>query len=94
MVATTTDDTLDPERVLASLPDRDRGQFLTEYREAAEAAAADITRYRELRWLLHTWHLRGLARSRPGYEEGRQQARAGQGEYVSLDEVVRRRRGA
>lgn len=94
MAARTAADAVDPENIRDALPEGDRERFLEEYRQAAESAARDVARYRELRWLLHTWHLRALARAKPEYEASREQARSGAGTFTSLDEIRRRRQAA
>lgn len=87
-------DVVDPESIRDALPIGDRERFLDEYRRAAEAAARDVARYRELRSRLHTWHLRALARAKPGYEASREQARTGAGRLTSLDDIRSRRKPA
>lgn len=94
MAARTAADAVDPENVRDALPEGDRERFLEEYRQAAESAARDVARYRELRSLLHTWHLRALARSKRGYEASREQARTGAGRLMSLDDIRNRRQSA
>lgn len=84
-------DVVDPESIRDALPAGDRERFLDEYRQAAESAARDVARYRELRWLLYTWHLRAVARAKPGYEASREQARTGAGRFTSLDDIRSRR---
>lgn len=84
-------DPRDPELILARLPERYRSTFLAEYQAAAEAAAHEVWRYKQLQELLQTWHLRATAYNRPGFEQRRADAAAGRGEYVSLDQVLARR---
>lgn len=67
-------DAVDPEGIRDALPEGERERFLEEYRQAAELAARDMARYRELRWLLHTWQLRAAARADPDFERRRQEA--------------------
>lgn len=68
-MATVTEDVLDPEQIRLQLPEQYRSQFLSEYREALQSAAADPGRWRELRWLLHTWRMRARTYARPGYSQ-------------------------
>ena len=46
-------DPRDPELILARLPERYRAMFLAEYQAAAEAAAHEVWRYKQLQELLH-----------------------------------------
>lgn len=94
MTASAAVDELDPQRIQNALPEGDQERFLEEYRQAAESAARDVAQYRELRWLLHTWHLRALTRAKPEYETSREQARTGAGTFTSLDEIRRQRQAA
>ena len=64
----------DPVEILRVLPQRWHAQFLGEYEAAAEAAAHDVWRWRQIRELLRTWRLRAVAYSRPGFERSRQLA--------------------
>jgi hypothetical protein len=84
-------DPRDPELILARLPEQYRPMFLAEYQAAAEAAAHEVWRYKQLQELLQTWHLRAVAYSRPGFAQRRADAAAGRGEYIALDEVAARR---
>ncbi|GAA1534915.1 hypothetical protein GCM10009678_16600 [Actinomadura kijaniata] len=86
-----TDDPNDPERILARLPERERARFLEEYRATAEAAANEVWRYRQLRRFLHEWSLRAVAYSAPDFYDRREAARRGEGDYITLDELVARR---
>ena len=58
----------DPEVILRDLPERERAEFLRQYREAVEAAQ-DPAGYRQLQRLLHAWRLTAFATSQPGYYE-------------------------
>jgi Family of unknown function (DUF6247) len=62
------EDPNDPEVILRDLPERERAEFLRQYREAVEAAQ-DPAGYRQLRRLLHAWRLTVIAASRAGYYE-------------------------
>ncbi|WP_017622352.1 DUF6247 family protein [Nocardiopsis chromatogenes] len=81
----------DPAQIMEMLPERDQAWFLREYREAAHIAADDPHRFDQLQEMLRTWHLRALARNGDGYEESREQARTGDGDFTSLDEIIARR---
>ncbi|MEQ4206289.1 DUF6247 family protein [Actinopolymorpha sp. B9G3] len=84
-------DSYDPEKIMHKLPQRERERFLREYRQAAEAAAHEIWRYKELTALLHRWSLIALAVSAPGYYEAREDAGRGIGEYMTLEGAIARR---
>jgi hypothetical protein len=60
------EDPLDPERILRSLPERERETFLAEYRRAVEEAR-DPARWSELRRFLRLWAWRAVAVAEPGY---------------------------
>ena len=59
------EDPLDPERILRSLPERERETFLAEYRRAVEKAR-DPARWSELRRFLRLWAWRAVAVAEPG----------------------------
>lgn len=82
----------DPAQIMEMLPERDRSWFLREYREAAHTAADDPERFGQLREMLRTWRMRALARSGEGYQESREQACTGEGDFTSLDEIIARRK--
>jgi Family of unknown function (DUF6247) len=82
------DDPRDPELILARLPERFQRIFLDEYRAAAEAAAHEVWRYKQLQELLRSWHLRAVAYSQPDLAQRRADAGAGRGTYVSLEQVL------
>lgn len=88
------DDAHDPAHILSRLPEREREQFLSEYRVAAETAAHEVWRYRHLQQLLHTWSMRAVACNKPDYYASREEAGSGAGEYTSLDDVIARRRAS
>lgn len=83
----------DPEQILRRLPEAERARFLREYRTALDAAR-EVWRYGQLQELLARWELVATATSKPGYAQARDEARAGTGEYASLDEVIARRQRA
>jgi hypothetical protein len=84
-------DPRDPEQILARLPEQFQATFLAEYRAAAEAAAHEVWRYKQLQELLQLWNLRAVAYSRPDFFQRRAEAAAGLGEYISLEEAIARR---
>lgn len=84
-------DPRDPELILARLPEHLRPVFLAEYQAAAEAAAHEVWRYKQLQELLQSWHLRATAYNRPDFAQRRADAAAGRGEYVSLEHVIAHR---
>lgn len=87
------EDPLDPERILRELPERERENFLGQYQEALEGAR-DPAGWRQLRRVLRLWNWMAIAASRPGHYEAREQALAGTGEGMLLEDYIRRRRGA
>jgi hypothetical protein len=86
-------DPLDPERILRELPERERGNFLTQYREALDGAR-DPAGWKHLRRVLRLWSWMVIAASQPGHYEAREQALAGTGEGMLLEDYIRLRRGA
>ncbi|GAA2114584.1 hypothetical protein GCM10009780_72010 [Actinomadura alba] len=70
------------------MPEREHAQFLHEYRTAAEAAAHEIWRYKELQALLHRWSLVVIAVNQPGYYEALDEAKAGEGERYDFKEAI------
>jgi hypothetical protein len=87
------DDSLDPERILSALPERERGNFLRQYRDALDGAR-DPAGWKQLRRVLRLWSWMVIATSRPGHYEAREQALAGTGEGMLLEDYLRLRRGA
>jgi len=81
------DDPCDPQTILRALPERERPEFLRQYRQALEAARDDVARYRDLGQLLHRWSLVVVVTTRPGYYEAIEAAKTGPG--VPLGEAVR-----
>lgn len=81
------DDPEDPQTILHGLPERERPEFLRQYREVARAAAGDVTQYRALRRLLRHWSLVVIAANRPGFYEAIEDAKAG-GQATPLEEAV------
>jgi len=82
------EDPLDPERILRSLPERERETFLAEYRRAVDEAR-DLARWSELRRFLRLWAWRAVAVAEPGYYEARDRARAGTGGGMLLEDALR-----
>ena len=69
-------DPLDPERILRELPERERENFLSQYREALDGAR-DPAGWKHLRRVLRLWSWMVVATNQPGYYEAREQALAG-----------------
>jgi Family of unknown function (DUF6247) len=86
-------DPLDPERILRELPERERENFLSQYREALDGAQ-DPAGWKHLRRVLRLWSWMVIAANQPGYYEARAQALAGTGEGMLLEDYIRLRRGA
>jgi hypothetical protein len=82
------EDPLDPERILRSLPERERETFLAEYRQALEEAR-DPAAWPELRRFLRLWAWRAVAVAEPGYYEARDRTRAGTGGGMLLADALR-----
>ncbi|WP_436759282.1 DUF6247 family protein [Streptosporangium sp. V21-05] len=80
------DDSRDPQTILRGLPERERPEFLSQYRQALEAARDDMACYRDLGRLLHQWSLVVVAANRPGYYEAIEAAKTGPG--VPLGEAL------
>lgn len=57
-----------PVVILRALPERERAEFLRQYR-VAKGAARGPAGYRQLRHLLHVWRLVVIATRQPGYYE-------------------------
>lgn len=86
------EDPRDPQVILRDLPERERPEFLRQYREAAEAARQDVAQYRELTDLLRHWSLAVIATNMPGYYEAIDDAKADRGRVVSLEQAIAARR--
>ena len=84
---------LDPERILAALPERERDGFLRAYREAVDGAR-DPAGWKHLQRTLRLWSWMVISTNRPGYYEAREQALAGTGDGMLLEDYIRARRGA
>jgi hypothetical protein len=86
-------DPLDPERILRELPERERENFLSQYREALDGAR-DPAGWKHLRRVLRLWSWMVVASSQPGHYEAREQALAGTGEGMLLEDYSELRRRA
>ncbi|MGO9164874.1 MAG: DUF6247 family protein [Streptosporangiaceae bacterium] len=78
------EDPLDPEGILAALPERERDDFLAAYR-AAVAGASDPAGWKMLRRTLRAWRAIALAAARPGFYEAQEAALAGAGGMLLED---------
>ncbi len=87
------EDPLDPQRILRELPERERENFLRQYREALDGAR-DPVGWKHLRRILRLWSWMVIAANRPGHYEAREQALAGTGEGILLEDYIGLRRGA
>lgn len=81
------EDPSDPEVILRDLPERERAEFLRQYRQAVEAAR-DPAGYGRLRRLLHTWRLIAIATSQPGYYEALKAVRDGVARTTPAEEAI------
>jgi hypothetical protein len=70
-----------PERILRELPERERGNFLSQYREALDGAQ-DPAGWKHLRRVLRLWSWMVVTANQPGHYEAREQALAGIGEGI------------
>ncbi|QNE20382.1 hypothetical protein F1D05_23815 [Kribbella qitaiheensis] len=78
----------DPAEILRVLPAEWHEQFLSEYHEALEAAH-EVWRFRQLQDVLHLWHLRATAFSKPGFALAEQATREGRAEeFTPAEEVI------
>lgn len=82
------EDPYDPERILRALPGRERETFLAEYQRAVDDAR-DPAGWPELRRFLRLWSFRAIAVNQPGYYEAWEQADAGTGRGMLLEDAVR-----
>ena len=80
------EDPPDPERILRSLPDREREMFLAEYRLALDHAR-DPVGWPELLRFLRLWSFRAIAVNQPGYCEAWEQVSAGAG--MLLEDAIK-----
>jgi hypothetical protein len=82
------DDLLDPQRILADLPEDERGVFLAQYRQAVEEAR-DPASWKDLWRVLRLWRFHAQAIAEPGYWEAREAARGPVTDGIYLEEAVR-----
>jgi len=83
---------LDPVRILASLPEDERADFLAAYRQAL-ADAVDPAGFAALMRLLRLWWGHSLMAAQPGYAEALAAARRPVSGGMPLDDYARARRG-
>ena len=85
------DDPLDPVRILAELPEDERGYFMAQYREAAGEAARDPAGWKHLRRILMRWAYHATAVKGPGYREALEAARrpVSESDGMLLEEAIR-----
>ncbi|MFI6596045.1 DUF6247 family protein [Nonomuraea sp. NPDC050536] len=78
----------DPAEILSVLPERWHAQFLGEYHTALEAAH-EVWQFKQLREVLHRWHLRAAAFSHQDFDRAEQAALEGRREeFVSAKDVI------
>lgn len=77
----------DPEQILRLLPQAWHGQFLDDYHQALDAAH-EVWRFQHLRDVLHLWHLRAVAYSKPGFDEALQAVRENRAEEFTPAEQI------
>ncbi len=87
------DDPLDPERILGALPERERPSFLRQYQDALDGAR-DPAGWKHLRRILRLWSWMVIAAGRPGHYQAREQALAGTGGGMLLQDYLQQQRGA
>jgi Family of unknown function (DUF6247) len=85
------EDLLDPQWILRELPDRERVNFLTAYREALDGAR-DPAGWGHLRRVLRLWSGLVIATNRPGFYEAQEDALTGTGGGMLLGDYIRLRR--
>ena len=78
----------DPDSILRALPGREWETFLAEYRRAVDGAH-DPAGWPELRRFLRLWTWRAVAVAEPGYYESWEQANAGPGGGMLLEDALR-----
>jgi Family of unknown function (DUF6247) len=81
------EDPLDPERILRALPGHERETFLAEYSRTVDNAR-DPAGWPELRRFLRLWSFRAIAVHQPGYHEAWDQANAGTGGGMLLEDAI------
>ena len=68
------EDSLDPERILRVLPDRERETFLAQYRRAVDGAR-DPAGWKHLQRFLRLWAGRAISANRAGFYKARARRR-------------------
>jgi uncharacterized protein DUF6247 len=76
-----------PAVILRALPERERAEFLRQYREARGAARGPAG-YRRLRHLLHVWRLIVIATRQPGYVGDMERMRGGIALTMPAEEII------
>ena len=77
-----------PSEILSLLPAKWHEQFLSEY-DGALDAAREVSRFQQLRNVLHLWRLRAVAYSDPSFEQAMQATREGRtDEFVPAEQVI------
>lgn len=89
------EDSLDPERILADLPESERGFFIIQYQEHAQGIT-DPARWKELHRFLRLWRFHADSTKDPGYWEAREAAHRPLSESggMLLEDAIRRYRPA
>ena len=82
----------DPQPILRDLPEDQRDAFTADCRQALDQAQ-DPARWDDLEKVLRLWRYRATVMKDPGYWQAREQARTGTGEWISLEDYLRQRRG-
>jgi hypothetical protein len=85
------EDPLDPQRIVRELPDRERTNFLADYRAALDGAR-DPAGWGHLRRILRLWSRMVIATNRPGFYEAQEAALTGTGGGMLLEDYIRLRR--
>jgi len=85
------EDPLDPQRIVRELPDRERANFLADYRAALDGAR-DPAGWGHLRRILRLWSRMVIATNRPGFYEAQEAALTGTGGGMLLEDYIRLRR--
>jgi hypothetical protein len=85
------EDPLDPQRIVRELPDRERANFLADYRAALDGAR-DPAGWGHLRRVLRLWSGMVIAANRPGFYEAQEAALTGTGGGTLLEDYIRLRR--
>jgi Family of unknown function (DUF6247) len=78
----------DPQVIHDQLPERERAEFLRQYRAALTAARADVANYKDLKKLLHHWALAVVATNKPGYYEAMEAAKNGTGDTTDFFDAI------